>query len=436
MNGDVAGPYPPLRFHSQYERLADELHSRPAPVVEPPLHVSHLALLVSPEEMPRIGESVAALCRRYGAPPPFREHYHAATLGELELRFERHTEFVGFTFLRRGEGLRAFVDTALDLVPADWLAALPGEVTAASHLVLEPGIESPQPREIERLFEGQRVRAAEVMDGAARVWTDWRPHGDGFVRFLARVAVADPLRAGRLAQRLLELDTYRMLALLALPVARALAPRLARFEHELTVLTARIGAARGGEEQRAILGELFALAAEGERLAAESGFRFAAARAYRQIVVDRLAELRERRLEPWQPPGQFLARRFEPAMRTCEATENRLLRLNERLARAADLVRTRVDVELQDQNQKLLASMERRAALQLRLQEMVEGLSVVVLSYYTLGLLSYIVKGAEPLGLPATVRSTLLAVAAPLVVGGVWLALRRLRRRLRARFGE
>jgi uncharacterized membrane-anchored protein len=425
-----------MRFHPQFTRLADELHSRPAPLLELPVCVSHLALMLAPSDQQLVTERVAELCRSYGAPPPFREHHHEAVLGGYELRYERHTEFVGLTFLRPAGGLTPFADTALDLVPVDWLSGLPGEVIAACHLFVEVEAELPDTRLIERLFEGQRVRASEVMDGGARVWTDWRPHGDGFTRFYARATGFDPPRAGRFAQRLIELDTYRMLALLALPLARALGPLLSRLEGRLTAITRRIADVSDIGEERALLAELFELAAEGERLAAESAFRFAAARAYRQLVFDRLAELRERRLEPWQPLGQFLARRFEPAMRTCEAAGNRLREVNVRVARAADLVRTRVDVELQAQSQKLLASMERRTALQLRLQEMVEGLSVVVLSYYTLGLLSYLMKGAKPFGLPEELMPTLLAAAVPVVVAGVWLGLRRLHRRLRARFGE
>lgn len=433
---EAAAAHHRLRFHRWHQQLSDELHSRPAPTIEAPCHISHLALLADSEELAGIGGLVAELCRRYGAPPPFREHHHEVSLGSFELRYERHTEFVGLTFLRHGGGIEPFVETALDPVPTDWLARLPGEVVAATHVVLDRQEQPPAPRAIERLFEGQRVRASEVMEGAARVWTDWRPHGDGFTRFYVLLHESDPLRVGRLAQRVLELDTYRMLSLMALPLARSLVPELAELESRLMRLTARLGEARDIGEERAILTELFEVAAAGERRAAESGFRFGATRAYRQLVADRLSELRERRLDPWQPLGQFLARRFEPAMRTCEAVERRLERLNRRVARAADLVRTRVDVELQEQNRELLASMERRAALQLRLQEMVEGLSVVVLSYYAVGLLSYLLAGAKPLGLGETGKSVLLSIAVPLVFGSVWLALARLRRRLRARFGH
>lgn len=421
---------PPLSRHPDFERVADELHSRPAPRVEVPVTISHIALQTDSGGFARARDLVGELCTRYGAPPPFREYFHEADLGRLGLRYEQHTEFYTLTFLRPGEGTTPFEDRALDLVPEEWLARLPGVLFAACHLVVERRDPLPAPAEIDGLFEGQRVRASAVMDGVALVWTCWRTHGDGFVRFYAVDRGMDPPRAGRFVQRILELDTYRMAALLGLPAARRVGPDLVDAEEELARLAREVGETREMEERRALLARLFDLAARIERLIAETAFRFGATRAYAQLVRDRLAELRERRLDPYQPLGQFLRRRFEPAVRTCEAVAERLRAAGERVARTADLVRTRVDVELQEQNRRLLASMERRAALQLRLQQTVEGLSVIVLSYYTVGLLGYLLKGTSALGVPEKLRTTLLALSVPLVVAGVWYGIERFRRRL------
>ena len=417
---------PPLPFHPDYERVADELHSRPAPRIEPPVAISHMALATDAEGFERALEGVADLCRRYGAPPPFREHFHEADLGRLALRFERHTEFYTLTFIRPGAGLEPFTDRALDLVPEAWIKGLPGELVAAAHLVLARG-EVPPPAVIDRLFEGARVRASRVMDGAAVLWTDWRPHGDGFCRFYAVDGGMDRFRAGRFVQRVLELETYRMMALLGLPVARRVAPTLLRVEQGLMEITREIAQVHDLEGERRLLARLFELAATSARLLAETAFRFGATRAYAQLVNDRLAELREERFDPYQPLGQFLLRRFEPAVRTCESVAERMQTANDRVARAANLVRTRVDVEIQEQNQHLLTSMERRAALQLRLQQTVEGLSVIVLSYYALGLLGYVVKA---LPLAPGVQKGVLAGLVPLVVAAVWLGIARFRRRL------
>ena len=46
-----------------------------------------------------------------------------------------------------------------------------------------------------------------------------------------------PRQAGRVVQRLLEIDTYRMLALLALPLAREMCPFLTRSEQDLAKVT-------------------------------------------------------------------------------------------------------------------------------------------------------------------------------------------------------
>src|SRR3546814_8262212 len=85
-------------------------------------------------------------------------------------------------------------------------------------------------------------------------------------------------------------------------------------------------------------------------------------------------------------------RRLAPAMRTCESAAGRLETLASRVGRASNLLRTRVDIELEAQNRDVLMSMNRRARLQLRLQETVEGLSVVAISYYVVGLVGYAAK--------------------------------------------
>ena len=426
-----------LADHPLRATLADEIHNRPHPELRAPHRVSHLALVTGEAAAEVERRYIAELCRRHSAPPPPDGALHYAVRlggGELELRWERHTEFSTYSFLLGGPFEVPFARNAVDLVPGDWLAGLRGEVHAACHVVVEPP-EWPErdAEEIGVLFEGQRVVGSRVMGGAAVVWTDFRNHGDGFNRFLVRDLLGgglDPSRAGRLVQRLVELDTYRMMALLALPVARQEAPLISRMEQELAAIAAEARAVADQGDERRLLDALVRLAAEAERLLTESAYRFGAARAYAEIVADRLAALGEERIEGYQPLGQFLARRFEPAMRTCRSVEERRESLSRRIARNADLLRTRVNVQLEAQNQALLASMDRRARLQLRLQETVEGLSVVAISYYVVGLLGYVLKGFDgAAGLPLA-SGTVLALATPVVVGGVWLGLRGLRRRL------
>jgi uncharacterized membrane-anchored protein len=150
--------------------------------------------------------------------------------------------------------------------------------------------------------------------------------------------------------------------------------------------------------------------------------------AYERIVTIRIDALNETRFEGRQTFGEFMMRRFDPAMRTVEATGHRLTRLTDRARRAGELLRTRVEVELSRQNRELLVSMDRRSDEALRLQHTVEGLSVVAISYYATSLALYV---AAPFGKEIGLSKTWMAAGiTPLVVLATWAALRAVRKRL------
>lgn len=417
--------------HPLRVELASELHTRPHPDLEPPARISHAALLLGDTPVERERDHLAALCTRYSAPPPPDGVLHyAVRLGDFRLHWERHTEFSTLTLIAGPSEAPPFERTAFELLPADWWAAQPGQLITACHIVLEPA-DGPEPDadQLARMFEGQRLLGSRVMGGAARVWTALRVHGDGFGRFLIRDQGLGGGQAGRLVQRLWELDTYTHMALLALPEARGLAPELATLERLSARLTAATAVAREVASDRALLDELFQLSAEVERIQAETAYRFGAARAYDGIVSARLAELAERPVESLQPLGEFLERRFKPAIRTCASIETRLESLSRRVGRTVDLLRTRVDLQIEQQNQAALSSMNERVRLQLRLQQMVEGLSVVAISYYAVGLLAYVLEAFGETG-AGRATTEILGLITPLVVVGVWLGLRRAKRAL------
>ena len=171
-----------------------------------------------------------------------------------------------------------------------------------------------------------------------------------------------------------------------------------------------------------------ALAGALEADAASSLYRFGASRAYDNIVQDRLERLERENISGFDTLKFFLERRLAPAMRTCRAVEERQANLSRKLARAATLLRTRIDVEVEKQNRDLLHSMNQRAKLQLRLQQTVEGLSVAAVSYYVVGLFAYLAKGLN-MEIPGISQSTLIALFVPVTVLGIWLIVRRVRAR-------
>jgi len=413
--------------------LNDEVHARPAPVMAPPLRASHIAV-VSGEGSER-GERahIAELCALFGAsPPPITSNFWSAALGRIQLRWERHTEFSTYTFAVAEPFTEPFAAPVIAEIPDDWLAAIPGQRLVAINLAIEPAAASAarDAAALAALFSSDIVVASRVGDGMATVWTDFRIAADGFSRVLVRDDGLDPRRAGRLLQRLLEIETYRMMALLAFPLARGAAARLARIDRRLVGLTEQLSKIEGLEDEKALLTDLTRLAGEVEQLSSANAYRFSAARAYDALVQRRVSELREERFEGRQTIGGFLDRRLAPAMRTCHSVAERQEVLSQRIARAGELLRTRVDVALEGQNRDLLATMARRARLQLLLQETVEGLSVVAITYYVVGLVGYAAEAAALAVTPFDVH-LVQGLSIPLVAAAVWFAARRVRRALR-----
>ena len=307
------------------------------------------------------------------------------------------------------------------------------EMLVMTHAALLPaGAEDPDHEAIAaRHFGGETLAGAQVAAGAGIAFTDFRIR-DGFSRLLVLDRGMTQRQAGRSMQRLLEIDTYRLMALLALPVARSLAPALTNAEHELAQITSTLAGATESDEP-ALLDRLTRLEAEIESIESRHHYRFAAAAAYYELVRRRIEELRETRIQGIQNFQEFTERRLAPAMNTCEAVYERLESLSQRVARATQLLSTRVDVSRQRQNQGVLESMNRRAAAQLRLQQTVEGLSVAAITYYIVGLVGYAAKGLRGAGLDVN-PDLAMGISIPIVVVIVALGMRRIRKAvLRAR---
>ncbi|MGH8676001.1 MAG: DUF3422 family protein [Burkholderiales bacterium] len=416
--------------HELRHVLANEIHTRPPARLRAPESVTHLALLVEDADRGLELQALQALGERLGVPVarPMSNHLFV-DLGAFRLKWERHTEITEYTFFRRAaDGGRP-----LEAIPPEWLSRLPGKTLVAAHLEFVPGPGGePDLDEVRRRVGAQPLVGSAVAGGAACAFTDFRIHADGFSRFIVIDRSLREEQAGRLVQRLLEIETYRMGALLAFPLARSLAGRLREGEERLARLTGELRPSRQPappDAEAHLFGSLTALAAEIEQAVAATSFRFSASRAYYELVRRRIAELRETRLQGLQTVSEFMERRLAPALATCEAVMRRQEELSARVARASELLRTRVDVVREEQNQTLLASMNQRAKLQLRLQQMVEGLSVAAITYYGAGLIGYLAKAAQGAGLPL---NSDLAVAAsiPIIAVAVWLALRRLRREI------
>ena len=419
-------PEHPLRF-----QLANELHARPFPTVTVPSRVVYLALKPAHNAAARDREAdrrhLIALLDRHGTthPQPGATHWFGQ-LGKHQLKWESHTEFVTYTMFSDGVADRPFDPASFSVFPDDWLADAPAPriTSALIRIELAPDDDGIVDK-AHAWFVPESLALSRVLDNELVIGSDFRIDPAGHMRMAiwARPGISER-RGGRVVQRLCEVETYKAMAMLGLARARDLGPRMGDLDQQLTSLMADMSGQMAEPDQT--LHALLSIAEALENMIAQSSFRFGATQAYETIVNQRIQVLREERFEGRQTFAEFMTRRFDPAMRTVHSTERRLQAMADRAIRAGDLLRTRVDVERSAQNQALLASMDRRADLQLRLQRTVEGLSVVAISYYALMLLLYLVRPlGERAGLTEAVSA---AIAVPVVIAVVWFLVRRIRK--------
>ena len=416
-----------LEAHPLRAAILSEVHARPFTPIETPRRVLHFAFATAGEAAKRDRAALADFCAGRGLTPlKDGAKQHRVELSGTVLRWEQHSEFTTYTWELASQGDVPFHPAASSLAAPMAALPQPGPVLVALDLHLMA--EKEKKVSLEQLFDRASLAVAENAEGDALFATDFQADTAGFVRILVIDRALSRGRAGALVQRLIEVETYRTLALLGLPEAQRLAPSINRIEARLAEVTDEMRHAEKLVDNHRLLDELTDLAAEMEAGAAASAFRFGASRAYNELVQMRLAIIGERRVETFSSWTSFLTRRMQPAMRTCAATEQRQATLSEKLARAANLLRTKVDVELERQNRDLLKSMNERTRLSLRLQTTVEGLSVGAVSYYVVGLFGYLMKGAHDEGLPVDV-SLATALFVPVAVLGIWWLVRRIRRR-------
>ncbi|MGB2130026.1 MAG: DUF3422 family protein [Marinobacterium sp.] len=418
-----------MNIHPLRSQLYDELHSRPFQVIPSPARITHIALLCTEADKRAQHEHLKQLHGLLGCPvDQTDQNCYEYDCGNFRLRREKHTEFTTYTFINLDvpEGTAPFDVTGVSPLPEGWVESLPGEVVAAFHVSIEDARESPEPDlpEVKQAFEEMRMVGSSPQDGGARVWTSFQLHSDGYGRLMVINKQMSDSQLGRLTQRLMEIETYRLMALLALPLARSVSPELVRMDARLADLTQQL-AEDDHVDERALLSDLIEMASRIESWRARSTFRFGATLAYHELVLTRLEELREDEVSGHLTITEFMTRRLTPAVRTCQASSKRLEDLSRRVDRVSDMMRTRVELGIHQQNQQLLSSMDRRSRIQLMMQHTVEGLSVVAISYYLVGLLKFLFLALYDAGVPIN-KSLATGLSVPVVLLTVWLVTRRI----------
>ena len=426
----------PSQEHPLRQRLNDEVHARPPTLLNGQEWVSYLAVVHGDATAEAEETHLRQLCHLLGSTdiPLASGDQWTLEIGGLRLKRERHNEFSSFTFFRQRQPDDGPDATALEGFPQAWVQAIPGKVIVAAHVEFRSVAEMEPDDVLRTLAPTADTVVTTLADGGAWLFSDFRLR-EGFTRFLVLSARLNSRQAGRTIQRLLEIETYRMMALLAFPTAKEVGRLLGSAEQQLADLMGRMGQAESMEDERLMLQQLTRLAADIEHSITRSAYRFGATQAYHRLVEQRIDDLRELRVEGYPTLREYMGRRLAPAVATCNSVARRQDDLSSRIARESALLRTRVDMEIERQNQQLLSQMNRRAKLQLRLQETVEGLSVVAITYYASQLVSYLAKGVSHY-VPAVEPSVIAAISIPVIALAVAVSIRRMRKALAAEEGE
>ena len=398
----------PLSEHPLRRELVREMHLRPFAPVMAPARLVQIVLVVDDAQRAKELERLEQAAGRLSQPLEIgSRHARLAFDNDRTFMWEQHTEATTITAMVAGKDHASLSELA------EWTEDWPGVAVRATKIF----VEASEADAIERLpdmdFAQEDLVVCEVRSGVI-IRSDFRIREDGFGRLLVTAGKASPDETGRIIQNLQELGNYRNLALLALPDVRRLMPELTSLENRLSRYSLELGDDTERDDEE-LLQDLSQLSAELARIRVENNYRLNASRAYAQIVSDRLQSLSVRPRENFQSLSDFTERRLLPAMRTCDTFTDRLRRLSERSGDAIALLSTRIDTRIKAQNLELLRSMESSFSLQLRLQNLVEALSIVAASYYAVGLLAFLLKGAKAFPDGDWIDMA-IAIATPLVI--------------------
>lgn len=421
VNGASAAREPLFADHPGRAAIYAELHARPVEPIATAARIRRVAFMRGGE-----GPSLEEVARRFadfaGQPAlsldDGRIRHIKVERGGRKATFELHNEFATLTWqsgltdrepwpddigLSCFVGLQRVTATRIDLT----------ETSAISEGALVG-------------FSPVSLCYCELYDGHAQVATDFNRDRDGFTRYELAAGECNVVRRGTLVRRLLEIETYSNFVLLGLPVARAFGTTISEFEGALSQVMGRVGHAHSTKENREALESIHALSAEVGRSIEETSFRFAASQAYADVLDTRLRQLAERPIGEFTTIARYLTNRTGPAVATCLATEKRLQAVATKLQRSAELLNAHISLSLETQNQTILDTISRTSESQYRLQETVEGLSIIAISYYALAILGYMIEGVSHIW--HVDKAIAMLCAAPVVLFLVWQGIKRLRK--------
>lgn len=395
-----------------------------------PAHLHHTAYLMKdpPSESREAHAGFERTLASLGIAPERAVRTHRSGYGVLHhdtgdrliVRWQLHTEYYSYQlwYLPADPGRR------LSFGPLEWpgrpvTCSTFGEIVTAVDLVVTDRAAEAAP---EFGLAGDRTWfGGRVLDAPVLLFTDFEPDAHGRRRYLLhgheREAVARVLPfAGECVTKI---ETYYHLILSPLPDFAAAMDQVFRLEKrqlaDRDAITRGLASADPSQLQ-AWLSQLTEASAQVSHLGEAMRYHLASAVPYDSIIRTTIEDLRERPLERLESLGAYVARRIRGIADGYQRLMHRIEALEQSFEGMVSIIRTRIDLAMEQQNLTILSSVDRTTKLQVRLQRMVESLSVVVQSYYLTGLAHYAFKALEHRGWLAD-ATTATALFIPVAFG-------------------
>lgn len=404
-------------YHEDRQAAIDEVHARPSMEIVGPAIVMHIAFSCDKDENIDLFSNVS------GSQSNEIPRYAISTINNVDVKLERHTEFTTCTLVANNSQDRSNVAK----IYRDLLNHRPVKILSKCRVTV---VTSAKELSKQNTF-GKRVYGG-LMRGELQAHSTLEKDDFNTINYAVLSQNNGPNELGRRIQRLYELETYRIMALIGLPLARRLSGKLTELEDQLNDLTSKLEHGPSSDEltDQDLFQKLSNLSGKLDNSRAETRFRFSASKAYFEIIDARMKTLNEHEYGDLQTISGFLKSRLEPARATIQSVEKRQATLTDDISRALTLLRTRIEIEMNEGNQALLKSLDGRYKQQLLISQAVEGLSTIAITYYAIGLLSYFLKAFDKAGQLPVSYTVILAVAVPAILFAVWYSVRRLRLKL------
>ncbi len=414
-----------MKDHPLRQRALSEIHARPFEAYETPRAVFHQAFMAPPTD----GQNRAAFSKwcidnKASPPDPSARHHVVELPNGTRVVWERHHEFITMTWdcLHSADSARGLALFAKDN-ENDMLAPGAKLISLAQLQILKS---TSRKTCVFSDFDQMKVCASSINNDEVIIASDFQQLENGATHIIVNNRGLNGNAMGAVVRRILEVETYRVLSLLGFVIAKQTMPAVTEIENRLVDLIGEMETSSDIDSSRSLLKTITKLATNLEGISASSQYRMSATKAYYNLVTLRLDRLQGKPYKDMMSIDDFLGRRLAPAMRTCDSVENRISIASKKLSRAANLLRTKVDIQLEAQNHTLLNSMDRRAKQQFRLQQTVEGLSIAAVSYYVVSLIGYIAKGSQYF--TGFSPGIVTALSVPVVLMIIWWLVQRIKK--------